>query len=118
MELEFRLPIGYVDGDGRLHDDGSLRLARAIDEINALAHPRVEANPAYLPVVVLSRVVTRLGSLPAVTEDVIGDLAVRDFQFLEELYLRLNGADDDDPGTAASCPRCGTSLVGDASPAA
>ena len=118
VELEFRLPVGFVDSDGAAHRTGAIRMACALDEIEAMGHPRVQANEAYLPLVVLSRVVTRLGTLATIDEHVIGALPVRDFQFLEQLYLRLNGTEEgDDLGEAVACPRCGSAAVDDLAPA-
>jgi len=65
-EIEFELPKGYVDDSGTLHRRGTMRLATAADEILPLRDPRVQQNEAYLTVIVLARVITRLGSLPDV----------------------------------------------------
>ncbi|NEO96176.1 MAG: phage tail assembly protein, partial [Moorea sp. SIO3G5] len=62
-EYEFTLPAGYVDKQGNLHREGTMRLATAADEIVPLKDPRVQSNPAYLIVILLSRVVTRIGSV-------------------------------------------------------
>ena len=53
-EFPFRLPLGYVDPDGNLHRDGTMRLATAFDEIAPLKDPRVQSNPGYLLVILLS----------------------------------------------------------------
>ncbi|HLG51807.1 MAG TPA: phage tail assembly protein, partial [Chloroflexota bacterium] len=65
-EFEFVLPKGYVDRDGNLHKKGIMRLATANDEIAPLRDPRVRQNQAYLTIILLSRVITKLGSLPEV----------------------------------------------------
>ena len=70
-EREFTLPKGYMDGDGTLHRDGVMRLARASDEIAPMKDARVQSNPAYLSVIVFSRVVTRLGDLPDVSPAIV-----------------------------------------------
>lgn len=100
----FQLPRGYLDPTGELQQSGQMRLATALDEIESLADPRVQANEAYLPVVLLSRVVTRLGAIAPVSPQVIAGLFASDLVYLEELYLRLNSA-----GTVtvdAICPHC------------
>ena len=104
-EFAFTLPQGYSDDEGTLHREGTMRLATAADEILPLKDPRVQANPSYLTVVLLSRVVTRLGSLSEVTPHVIEGLFVADVAHLQELYERVNvrGADSVD----AVCPDCG-----------
>lgn len=89
-EVEFKLPIGYRDGDGNLHRDGVMRLATAGDEILPLKDHRVQANPAYLIVIVLSRVIVRLGTLDMLNTKVIEDLFAADFAFLQNLYNRIN----------------------------
>jgi hypothetical protein len=93
-EIEFTLPKGYIDGDGVLHRDGVMRLATAADEILPLKDPRVQANPAYLTVIVLSRVIVRLGTLPDVNTKVIEGLFASDLSYLQALYERINGDED------------------------
>jgi hypothetical protein len=104
-EFEFTLPQGYADDDGTLHREGTMRLATAADEIKPLNDPRVKANPSYLTIILLSRVITRLGTLDDVTPPVIENLFVSDLASLQELYERINtrGADTVD----AVCPACG-----------
>lgn len=95
-EVDFTLPKGYLDADGVLHTDGVMRLATAADEILPLKDPRVQANPAYLTIIVLARVVTRLGSLPDVNTKVVEGLFASDLDYLQGLYERLNAADESD----------------------
>src|SRR3954453_24257929 len=90
-EYEFTLRLGYVDQDGQLHRDGTMRLATAADEILPLKDPRVQANPAYLVVILLSRVVTRLGTLEAINPKVIEGLFTADLAYLQDLYNRIYG---------------------------
>ncbi|MGH9844769.1 MAG: phage tail assembly protein [Blastocatellia bacterium] len=104
-EIEFTLPRGYVDARGTLHRQGVMRLARAIDEVEPLTHARVRANDAYLSIVLLSRVVARLGEVHSVTPEVIEGLFAADFAYLQELYLRLN--DDGSRFITTACPACG-----------
>jgi hypothetical protein len=104
-EVDFELPKGYVDGDGDLHRAGVMRLATAADEIYPLRDPRVQNWPAYLIVLLLSRVVTRLGRLPEVTPAVIEGLFSEDLAHLQDLYNRINGLS---PRTVHTrCPHCG-----------
>jgi hypothetical protein len=107
-EFPFTLPMGYVDDDGTLHREGTMRLATAADEILPLRDPRVRANESYLTVILLSRVVTTLGSLPDVTPATVEGLFVPDLAHLQELYGRVNtrGADAVD----VVCPECGESF--------
>jgi hypothetical protein len=103
-ETEFTLPRGYLDADGVLHRDGVMRLATAFDEIAPLKDPRVQANPGYLVVILLSRVLTRLGSVPDVTPRVVEGFFAADLGYLQALYNRLN-----DPGGGrllVACPHC------------
>jgi len=105
-EYNFRLPRGYVDASGALHRDGVMRLARAMDEIAPFTDARATANRPYLSVLLLSRVVTRLGEIGEVTPAVIEGLFASDFAYLQELYLRLN--DDSSRLIETACPQCGT----------
>ncbi|WP_430540829.1 hypothetical protein [Natrialbaceae archaeon AArc-T1-2] len=104
-EFEFTLSKGYVDDEGSVHRDGVMRLATAADEIKPLRDPRVQSNASYLTVILLSRVVTQLGTLDSVNPHVIENLYVSDLAYLQDLYERVNerGADVID----AVCPDCG-----------
>lgn len=103
-EHEFTLPIGYQDEDGTLHRSGTMRLATAADEIAPLRDPRVQANEAYLIVILLARVVTRLGGVPHVTPKTIESLYAADLAHLQDLYNRINR--DGKSSVTAACPRC------------
>lgn len=106
MEYEFELPRGYVDEQGTVHQKGKMRLAIALDEIEPLNDPRVQANEAYLVILLLSRVILTLGELPAVTPQVIEGLYASDLAYLQDLYQRLNAPASVILG--AVCPNCNT----------
>jgi hypothetical protein len=98
-EVEFTLPKGYLDTTGTLHRQGVMRLATAADEILPLRDPRVQQNPAYLTIIVLARVLTRLGSLPDVDTRIIEGLFASDLDYLQRLYEKLNSSEEiDAPG--------------------
>jgi len=103
-EFEFTLPKGYVDEKGSLHKTGIMRLATAADEILPMKDPRVQANPAYLTVIVLSRVVTKLGDLQAVNAKTIENLFASDLSYLQDLYGRIN--ENGSVKIQATCPKC------------
>jgi len=103
-EFEFTLPRGYVDADGEVHRHGVMRLATAADEILPLRDPRVQQNGAYLSIILLSRVITKLGTLPAVNTKIIENLFTVDLAYLQDLYQRINMMDV--PGYKARCPKC------------
>jgi hypothetical protein len=103
-EFAFVLPRGYVDGEGILHRDGAMRLATARDEIQPQRDPRVRENEAYLTVILLSRVITRLGSVSQVTPNTIEGLFASDLAFLQDLYRRANG--EGHTQVAVTCPAC------------
>jgi phage FluMu protein gp41 len=105
-EYDFTLPQGYIDGDGALHRHGVMRLATAEDEILPLQDRRVRANPAYMVVILLSRVVTRLGTIEQITPKVIGGLFSADLACLQDLYNRINLVGQDRK-MAVTCPDCG-----------
>jgi hypothetical protein len=103
-EFEFKLPCGYQDTEGNLHRDGVMRRATAADEILPLKDPRVAKNAAYLVIVLLSRVITRLGSLPQLNPKIIEDLYATDLAYLQRLYNEINALDES--GTHTVCPEC------------
>lgn len=90
-EYEFVLPNGYVDAAGVVHREGTMRLATARDELAPLIDQRVRENPAYLGVLLLSLVVTRLGNIPEVHAGVIESLFARDLAYLQDVYKHVNG---------------------------
>ena len=107
-EFEFTLPRGYVDEDGTLHRKGTMRLATAMDEIAPLRDPRVRQNQAYLVIILLSRVITRLGNIEQVTPHEIENLFTGDLAFLQRLYRQTN-----ERGTSAgpfTCPECSAEI--------
>jgi hypothetical protein len=114
-EYEFTLPRGYVDSGGDLHRTGVMRLATAIDEIAPLRDPRVRANQAYLTIVLLARVISKLGTLPDVNTGVIEGLFSADVAFLQDFYQRIN-----EPGAlkvGVTCPSCSHTFEVDVLPA-
>lgn len=92
-EFPFTLPKGFVDDEGTLHRGGTMRLACARDEIEPLRDARVKENESYATVIVLSRVVTELGSVPRITPRTIESLFVGDFTYLQDLYRIVNFGD-------------------------
>jgi hypothetical protein len=106
-EVDFELPKGYVDAEGTLHRKGVMRLATAADEIYPLKDPRVRNWPAYLIVILLSRVVTRLGSLTDINPGIIEGLFSEDLAHLQDLYNRVNGLTP--RAITVGCPHCGQS---------
>ncbi|MBO7743570.1 phage tail assembly protein [Paenibacillus sp. MWE-103] len=103
-EFEFTLPKGYVDRHGNLHREGIMRLATAADEILPLKDPRVQQNPAYLTIILLSRVVTKLGEVQAINPGVVEGLFSTDLAYLQQLYRQIN--ESGSTGVEAECPRC------------
>jgi hypothetical protein len=97
-EVGFTLPKGFIDEFGTLHRNGVMRLATAADEILPLRDPRVQQNEAYLAVIVLARVVTRLGDLPVVDTRAIEGLYASDMAYLQQLYEELNRGEGDAAG--------------------
>lgn len=100
-EIEFTLPKGYQDADGVLHRHGVMRLATAGDEILPLKDPRVQQNPGYLAIIVLARVILKLGDLPFIDTKTIENLFASDMDFLQRLYERVNSSEEA-VGAAAS----------------
>jgi len=103
-EFAFELPRGYVDGTGTVHRSGTMRLATARDELVPLRDDRVRENPAYLTVVLLARVVTRLGTIDDVHAGIVENLFASDLAFLQDLYRRIN--QEGHTRAAVACPAC------------
>jgi hypothetical protein len=107
-EYAFTLPRGFIDGAGNVHREGTMRLATARDEIEPLRDADVRQNEAYLTVLLLSRVVMRLGDVDEVTPDVVESLFAADFDHLQRLYERLNT--DGEAVGSVTCPSCSESF--------
>jgi hypothetical protein len=103
-EFDFELPRGYVDSDGVLHRHGTMRLATARDELLPLYDARVQENAAFTTVVLLGRVITNLGTLPAVTSQVVENMFASDVAFLQDFYRRINA--EGHTRVAVTCPEC------------
>ncbi|NEA40722.1 hypothetical protein [Streptomyces sp. SID11385] len=103
-EFPFELPRGYVDDAGTLHREGVMRLATARDELVPLRDVRVQENPAYLSVVLLGRVITRLGTLPLVHDGVVENMFASDLAFLQDFYRQINA--EGHTRAAVECPHC------------
>lgn len=101
---DFVLPRGYVDEDGEVHRNGQMRLATARDEILPLKDPRVQDNEAYLTIVLLTRVVTKIGSVTPINTKTIEGLFASDLAFLQDLYRRVN--QEGHTHAAVQCPEC------------
>ena len=109
-EYEFTLPLGFQDEDGSLQREGTMRLATAMDEIAPLNDVRVQNNPAYLIIILLSRVITHIGSVSHVNPKVIESLYAADLAYLQKLFNRINQLDDG--YLSASCPLCHHTIKG------
>jgi len=103
-EFPFQLPLGYVDAEGNRHREGTMRLATAFDEIAPLKDPRVQSNPGYLLVILLSRVVLKLGTLEQINPKTIEGLFAADLAYLQDLYRRLN--ENGHNLVRTQCPHC------------
>lgn len=90
-EFEFTLPKGYLDAEGYLHRKGVMRLARAIDEIAPLKDPRVKTNPGYATLIILARVITKLGALEDISPSRMENFFACDLNYLQHFYRRING---------------------------
>ncbi len=104
-EFEFDLPKGYVDNEGVVHKRGVMRLATAADEILPLRDPRVVSNPGYLTIILLSRVVKSLGTLPKMDPRIIEKLFSSDLAFLQSMYQQINAIEP--IVDSCVCPECG-----------
>jgi hypothetical protein len=103
-EFAFELPRGYVDDAGTVHRNGTMRLATARDELIPLRDLRVQENPAYLSVVLLSRVITQLGTLPSMHDGIVEQMFASDLAFLQDFYRQVNA--EGHTRASVSCPHC------------
>src|SRR5262245_4051514 len=103
-EFEFTLPKGYVDEHGNLHKKGVMRLATAADEILPMKDPRVQSNPSYLTVILLVRVISKLGDLEMMNPKIIENLFAADLSYLQDFYRRIN--QNGNGKLKTSCPKC------------
>lgn len=103
-EFDFELPRGYVDKNGEIHKKGVMRLANASDEIIPLNDPRVKMNPGYLSILLIERVVLKLGKLKKVDAHVIESLFTADMAYLQDLYQKINAVEA--PTMNVICPKC------------
>jgi hypothetical protein len=103
-EFEFELPRGFVDKDGTVHRHGTMRLATARDELLPLYDARVQENPAFTTVVLLSRVITSLGTLASISSTTVEGMFASDVAFLQDFYRRINA--EGHTRAAVTCPSC------------
>ncbi len=110
-EFDFELPRGYVDADGVVHKSGTMRLATARDELLPLYDARVQENPAFTTVVLLARVITRLGDVARIDAQLVENMFASDVAFLQDLYRRINS--EGHTRAAVTCPSCEQSFAVD-----
>ena len=103
-DFPFELPHGFRDPDGTLHRHGVMRMSTAYDEIAPLKDARVQGNPGYLVLILLSRVITRLGSMEHINPKLLEGLLSGDLMFLQDLYRRIN--ETGHSRLAVTCPHC------------
>lgn len=90
-EYDFTLPRGYVDSAGGVHRRGTMRLATARDELEPLRNPTISGpDDPRLTILILARVVTKLGDVPMVTSNEIEELFAADLAFLQDFYGVIN----------------------------
>ncbi len=103
-EYEFTLPKGYVDSEGTVHKTGVMRLATAADEIIPQKDPKVQQNRAYMVIILLSRVIVKLGKMNKITPSIIENVFATDLEFLQGFYQQINGTGK--TIVKAKCPKC------------
>ena len=113
-EFNFSLPKGLIDQQGQLHQQGRMRLATAKDELTLLQDRRIQANPAYGSLVMLSQVITQLGDLDAVSPEQLEHLFRPDILYLKAFYERIH--DLGMPQLAVECPHCQHGFMVELSP--
>jgi hypothetical protein len=102
--FDFVLPRGLVDAQGTVHAAGTMRLATARDEMIADKDPRGQDSPTYRTLIMLSQVITKLGTLATIEPEQLENLFTKDLAYLNEFYNRIN-----QQGRAlipTQCPQC------------
>jgi hypothetical protein len=102
--FSFILPQGFIDPEGNIHREGTMRLSTAFDEITPLRDPRVQANPGYLVIILLSRVITDLGTVQNINPKMIENLFSADLVYLQDFYQRIN--QNGHSRLLVDCPHC------------
>jgi hypothetical protein len=113
-EFPFELPLGFRDTEGTVHRSGVMRMSTAYDEIAPLKDARVQSNPGYLVIILLSRVITKLGTLEHINPKLVENLMSADLMFLQDLYRRIN--ETGHSRLAVTCPHCQGDFEVEASP--
>jgi hypothetical protein len=103
-EFPFNLPKGFVDDGGKVHKSGLMRLATARDEILPLQDYRVQSNRAYLVILLLSRVITRIGDIDKISVEHVENLFSTDLAYLQEFYRKIN--EEGAPRHKVTCTKC------------
>jgi hypothetical protein len=114
VEFDFTLPRGYIDARGSLHRHGTMRLATVRDELAVLHSPQARSHTDYIPILMLARVVVQLGDIKEIDQAIIEGLFTQDYQYLQELFIRLNASTQEVASTEiieTTCPRCGAALL-------
>ena len=65
----------------------------------------MQSNRAYLVIVLLSRVITKLGEHSMITVDMIENLFSTDLAYLQEFYRKIN-EEGGAPKHHIACPKC------------
>jgi len=90
-EYEFTLPRGYIDRGGSVHRNGVMRLATARDELEPLRNPTISGpDDPRLTLLILARVVTKLGDVQMITVNEMEGLFAADLAFLQDFYGVIN----------------------------
>ena len=113
-EFPFTLPHGYTDAEGNLHQAGTMRLSTAADEITPLRDPRVQRNPGYLVIILLARVITKLGTLDQLNTKIVEELYSGDLVYLQDLYQQINQSGN--TRYRVACPHCSGEFEVETSP--
>ena len=104
-EVEFTLPLGYMDGEGMLIRHGKMRPSTAYDELVVQDHEKNQFNKRYRDILILSQVITELGDIKLITPELIEEFFEMDFIYLQMLYKELNSSAE--KKAEVRCPACG-----------
>jgi hypothetical protein len=90
-EFPFVLPKGLIDKDNtRQKTKGTMRLIKVKDLLQIHQDARVKETEAYFYIVLLARVITKLGNEKMVNTKIIESLCPEDFAFLVDFLNEIN----------------------------
>ncbi len=90
ITFNFTLPKGLIDANGQLQQQGIMRRVTGNDELLIQSDRRLQENPNYGTLILLSQVITQLGSWKTIAPSDLESLFLVDLTELQTLFNHLN----------------------------